>query len=87
LDGLADVIHLHEYDTVRVVKLLKGERSFDGTEGVRRPPQVGDIATICHEYDPQNPTGVVAVEKVNDDSLTVWLADFERIELELVFRP
>ena len=81
------MIHLREYDSVRVVKLLKTGRDFEGSEGVTRPPQVGDIAMICHEYDPNDPTSVVAVEKVNDDGLTVWLADFERSELELVQRP
>lgn len=79
--------HLREYDVVRVVKLIKADRPFDGTECVGRPPRVGDIATICHEYDPKDPTAVVAVEMVDDDGFTVWVADFERTELDLVRRP
>lgn len=79
-------VHLREYDVVKVVQLVQADRPFDGTEGVRRPPQVGDVATICHEYDPQDPTVLVAVEKVDDDGFTVWLADFERSELGLVRR-
>ena len=78
---------LREYDTVRVVKLLKDDRDYDGSESVMRAPQVGDIAIICHEYYPDDPTAAVAVEMVNDDGYTVWLADFERSELELVQRP
>ena len=78
---------LREYDAVRVVKLIQGDRPFDGTERVRRVPKVGDIATICHEYSPNDATALVAVEMVNDDGLTVWVADFERTELDLVRRP
>lgn len=81
------MVHLREYDIVRVVKLIQADRPYDGTEGVRRPPKVGDVATIGHEYDPKDLTAVVAVEMVNGDGLTVWLADFERTELELVRKP
>ena len=75
---------IREYDIVRVAVLKNPDRSFDGTDGVKRPPEVGDVATICHEYDPKNSSAEIAVEMVNDDGLTVWLADFERDELELV---
>jgi len=80
------VVLLREYDIVRVVDLLEDNRPFDGTDGVRRPPRIGDVATICHEYDPKDPKAVVAVEMVDRDGHTVWLADFERAELELVRR-
>ena len=73
-----------EFDVVRVAYLKKPDRSFDGSDGVKRPPVVGDIATVCYDYDPQNPSAAIAIEMVNDDGLTVWLADFERDELELV---
>lgn len=69
-----------EYDVVRVVKLHKPDRQFNGTLGVRRSPRVGDIGAICHVHNPGN----VLVEMVNYDGLTVWLADFEVEELELV---
>ena len=81
-----DVNHLREYDVVRVTRLLTRDRRFDGTESIRRAPKVGDVATICHEYDPHDTTAVVAVEMVDENGLTVWLADFERAELELVQR-
>ena len=79
--------NLREHDVVRVTRLVRPDRPYDGTERVRRAPEVGDIATICHEYDPEDPTALVAVEMVDDDGFTVWLADFERTELELVRRP
>ena len=69
-----------EYDVVRVVKLRNPDRHFDGTIGVRRSPRVGDIGTICHVHTP----GDVLVEMVNNDGMTVWLADFETEELEIV---
>ena len=81
------MVYLREYDIVRVVKLIQADRPYDGTERVRRPPMVGDVARICHEYDPEDPIAVVAVEMVDGDGLTVWLADFERTELELVQKP
>ena len=87
LDERTVVVHLREYDTVKVVKLIQADRPYDGTERIRRPPKVGDVATICHEYDPKDPTAVVAVEMVDSDGLTVWLADFERTELELARKP
>ena len=78
---------LKEYDIVRIVKLLTNDRKFDGTNKVKRAPRVGDIATIVHEYEPSNPNGRFIVEKVNDDGHTVWLADFEKDELEFISRP
>ena len=75
---------IREYDIVRVASLKKRDRSFDGSNGVKRPPEIGDVATVCHEYDPDDPSAKVAVEKIADDGLTVWLADFDRDELELV---
>ena len=88
-----DSRQVREYDVVRVVRLHTPDRRFDGTEGVRRAPQVGDVATICHELDPSDPSAPVVVEMVDDNSLTIWLADtiwlanFDRSELELVHRP
>lgn len=78
---------LREYDRVRVTQLLTPDRQFDGTEGVRRPPRSGDLASIVHEYLPNDPQAIVAVEKVNARGYTVWLADFSRDELELVSPP
>ena len=81
------VTRLQEYDVVRVIELLRANRPFDGSDGIRRPTRVGDVATICHEYDPGDPAAMVAVEMVDDDGSTIWLADFERGELELLRRP
>jgi hypothetical protein len=78
---------LEEYDVVRVARLLSSSRLFSGTAGVSRPPRVGDQATICHQYDPCDPAAAVAVEMVDSQGRTVWLADFEPGELELVSHP
>jgi hypothetical protein len=75
---------IREYDTVRVAKLLIPSRKFTGTEAIARAPRVGDIAVVCHEYAPNDPTATVGVEMVNTDGYTIWFADFEREELELV---
>ena len=78
---------LREYDVVRVVALKTQQRHCTGSAGVVRSPAVGDIATICHEYAPQDKTAPVAVEYIASDGRTIWLADFEREELELMERP
>lgn len=75
---------IREYDVVRVTRLIEPARSFTGSESVARPPAVGDVAAVCHEYQPNDPTARVAVEMVDRDGYTIWLADFERSELELV---
>jgi len=85
--GTANVVILREYDEVRVVRLATADRDFTGTEGRLRPPSIGDTAIVCHDYDPGNPDGRVAAERVDADGNTVWLADFEKSELELVRRP
>jgi hypothetical protein len=77
---------LREYDTVRVARLLIPNRPFDGTRSVMRAPAVGDVGTICHESSAADSEAVV-VEMVDADGLTIWLADFQRSELELVVRP
>lgn len=75
---------IREYDAVRVTKLLTPSREFSGTESVARAPQVGDTAIVCHLYEPNDPKAAVGVEKVDANGCTIWFADFEREELELV---
>jgi hypothetical protein len=68
---------LKELDAVKIVKLLKANRPFDGTEGVKRPPHFGDIGAIVH-FGKE----VCTVECVDSEGYTVWLADFLIEELE-----
>ena len=75
---------IRQYDVVRVVRLLEQDRSFDGTEGVRRPPRIGDVGAVIEEYDSSRSDAPVAVEMVDQDGMTVWLADFLRVELEFI---
>lgn len=78
---------IHEYDTVRVVRLFRQDRDFDGTPGLSRAPKIGDTAAVVHEYDPSDPMAPVCIECVDSQGNTVWLADFDKDELELVARP
>jgi len=75
---------LKEHQAVRVVRLLKANRPYQGTVGVRRAPAVGDVGTIVHPCDPKDPRAPFAVEMVDADSNTLWLADFDPDELEPV---
>ena len=81
-DGSVKV--LKTFDTVRLVRLDQTHREFQGSDGARRAPRVGDVGAICHEYEPGNPQALVAVESVDETGKTIWLADFSRDELELV---
>lgn len=72
------------HDAVRIVRLLTANRYYDGTVGVRRLPEVGDLGMIVHEYDREDPRAPLMVEQSDADGNTVWLADFEPDELELV---
>ena len=67
-----------------MVRLKDPDRPFDGSSAVKRAPQVGDVATVCHDYSPEDPAALLAVEMVTEDGLTVWLADFDRSEPELL---
>jgi hypothetical protein len=50
---------------------------------VCRAPKVGDIGTVVFAYDVTS----FAVECVNTDGMTVWLADFFAEELEFFGEP
>jgi hypothetical protein len=70
---------MKEYDCVKIVNLLREDRPFDGTENVKRPPQIDDVGTIVHIV--QN---FCIVECIDSEGYTVWLADFLIDELETV---
>ena len=80
-------VTLREYDVVRVVRLAVPARAFDGTEGKKRSPQVGDLGTVVFEYGDRSASAPVAVESVDKEGFTIWFADFSRHELELVVSP
>ncbi|HMS39041.1 MAG TPA: hypothetical protein PKE69_02360 [Pyrinomonadaceae bacterium] len=69
---------MKELDCVRIVKLLRENRLFDGTESIKRPPRVGDIGTIVHFAE-----NFCIVENVDAEGYTVWLADFSMEEVEI----
>ncbi len=71
----------HEYDVVGVSQLINADRNYSGSEGIKRPPRIGDIGTILHI--PPGGTWYI-VECLGSGGLTVWLADFEEGELESV---
>jgi hypothetical protein len=72
-----------EYDVVKVVSLLTDSRRIDGTESIMRQPQVGDVGTIVYVLDDSGDESKYIVESVDQDGMTVWLADFKHSELEL----
>ena len=73
--------YISAYDMVRVVRLNESNCQFDGTEGVCRPPQIGDTGEIMY-YDGN---GTFQVLSLNTEGLSVWLAEFHLSELERVY--
>lgn len=69
---------MKELDVVKVIKLVRENRRFDGTETVKRPSRIGDVGTIVYH----NEKGCI-VESINDEGYTIWLADFLMEELEI----
>ncbi len=69
----------HELQLVRIT-WVDGDRAFSGTEGVARPPKIGDIGAVVDVHSET----AVAVECVDADGHTLWLADFHLAEIEHV---
>ena len=78
---------LREYDVVRVVRLTPHPREYTSSEGFARDPRIGDVGTIVHDHgDGRDDHAPVCVECSAPSGHCVWLADFERDELEFVAR-
>ena len=69
---------------VRVARLLRDERDYDGTESVKRPPRVGDTGTVVTVLGTNEK---YVVECVAPSGRTVWLAEFTPEELSPVKTP
>lgn len=79
---------LPEHSTVRVQQLIDEDRPFNGTQDVKRPPEVGDTGTVVHITQHRwDGSLIYIVENAGPDGKTVWLADFTAEELSLVQEP
>lgn len=74
---------LVEFDTVRVIAVAASSRELDGSGTVRRAPRIGDVGAVVHVLEKQDAV-VLVVESVDQDGLTVWVAEFAPHELERV---
>ncbi|MBQ0936379.1 hypothetical protein [Ideonella paludis] len=74
---------IEELDVVRVVALHQVARIYGGTATVERVPQVGDVGTVVHVYQPTSTERRFEVEAVDKDGFTLWIADFDAMELRL----
>lgn len=73
---------MKEYDVVNVIRLTNSERQYDGSEGVKRSPQIGDVGTIVHTYEKDGQDVRYIVECVDSEGYTIWLADFLPEEIQ-----
>jgi hypothetical protein len=69
-------------DVVRVTRLLLPSRDVDGATAEPPQPQLGQRATVVDSLG----DGLYLVERVTDDGLSLWVAEFHEDELELVDR-
>lgn len=73
-----------EYSTVRLVQLEQERRWVsEGTEGISRPPEIGDVGTVVDFGESESHITYI-VEKIDPGGGTVWVAEFLAQELELV---
>ena len=75
---------LTHYCLVRVIQLLHPLEEYDGWNVGRRPPQIGDIGTVVDILQEEGLPNKYVVEASDGDGITIWLADFDAEELELV---
>jgi hypothetical protein len=75
---------MNELDCVKIIQLLESERHYDGTEGVKRAPQIGDEGTIVHVGVSDGKTVGYIVESIDSKGFTIWLADFLPDEIQAI---
>jgi hypothetical protein len=73
---------LVEYQLVRVVKLLRDPEGYDGWKINQRPPAVGDVGTLLDVLRAPGLRDRYVVECCEPDGTTVWLDDFDAVELQ-----
>ena len=78
----ANGVNFEPRDSVRVARLLHPTRDVDGRSAKPPQPRVGEIATVVDTVG----EGIYLVERLTDDGLVVWLAEFHGAELELLDR-
>ena len=79
-----------EFDTVRVIALRSPAEQHLASSHAKRLPRVGDTGTVVHllrDGDSDSRATRFIVESCENDGTWVWLAEFDRSEIELVSRP
>ena len=73
---------LEQYQLVRVRQLLQPPSEYDGWRVNKRPPKIGDVGTLVDILHADGLKERFVVECCKTDGTTVWLADFDRDELD-----
>jgi hypothetical protein len=79
-----------EFDAVRVIRLTRLTREWGlppewrGAQSAFRAPEIGDRGVVMSALRPDEPGAPVVVECMREDGRTVWVADFDPDELELI---
>lgn len=70
------------YAMVRVTRLREPEREVTSSFEPAPQPRTGETGTVVEDVG----DGLYLVERVTDDGMTAWLAEFGEDELELIDR-
>ena len=70
-------------DVVRIRRLAVPDREVDGSAAEPPQPRVGETGSVVDALG----DGLYLIEHTTDDGETIWLAEFQEGELELVDRP
>ena len=73
---------LEQYQLVRVKQLLQSPSEYDCWRVNRRPPKIGDVGTLLDILRADGLPDRFVVESCESNGTAVWLADFQRDELE-----
>ena len=74
---------MKKHDPVKIIRLLVPARPYEGTDGAKRAPQVGDTGTIVQMYAVAGKAVGYVVENIDSEGHTVWLADFLPEEIQV----
>ncbi len=82
VSGELRMADLKQYGLVRVRQLLHAPEHYDGWRLNQRPPRVGDKGCIVDILQAPGLPDCYVVECSGADGIDIWLADFNKEELE-----
>lgn len=73
---------LRQYERVRIRRLLKPAKTYDGWGVNQRPPRVGDVGFLIDILERPGVPASYVVECSGPDGVTIWMGDLTEDEIE-----